>query len=111
MKRAEEEKATASQELIAARVEVAGLKEDAEKAQGGTTELRDKLEKLSLELEYATKRKEEVSPRSVMLIVLRISLELEYVIKRKEEVSPRSVMLIVLRISLELEYVIKYKEE
>ncbi|KAK3740835.1 hypothetical protein RRG08_042819 [Elysia crispata] len=60
MKRAEEEKSIASQELIAANVEVASLKEKADKAQGGTTELQDKLEKLSLELEYATKLKEEV---------------------------------------------------
>ena len=72
MKRAEEEKSIASQELIAANVEVASLKEKADKAQGGTTELQDKLEKLSLELEYATKLKEEVWLFQISLLGKRV---------------------------------------
>ncbi|GFS02320.1 CAP-Gly domain-containing linker protein 1 [Elysia marginata] len=85
LKRAEEEKSAASQELIAARVEVAGLKEQAEKAQGGNTELQDKLEKLTLELEYATKLKEEKEVLALKVDTQKKDIRLEELQKELEK--------------------------
>ncbi|KAH9525482.1 CAP-GLY domain-containing linker protein 1 [Bulinus truncatus] len=59
LKRVESEKATLSVELIQAKVELAGIQEVGEKSKGASRELEDKVEKLTLEVEYITKAKVE----------------------------------------------------
>ncbi|CAL1539261.1 unnamed protein product [Lymnaea stagnalis] len=59
LKRVEAEKAALSTELIQAKVEVANVQEAAKQSSGASRGLEDKVEKLTLELEYMSKAKLE----------------------------------------------------
>uniref|UniRef100_A0A2C9KXJ8 Myosin tail domain-containing protein n=1 Tax=Biomphalaria glabrata TaxID=6526 RepID=A0A2C9KXJ8_BIOGL len=60
LKRVEAEKQALNVELIQAKVELANIQEAGEKNKGASRELEDKVEKLTLEVEYITKAKLEV---------------------------------------------------
>lgn len=74
LKRVDEEKCSINSELLQAREEVTKYQEEMGKSKGTQLDLEDRLEKLTLQIEYVSRAKEEVSNCRVSCLMIDHSI-------------------------------------
>ncbi|KAK0058804.1 CAP-Gly domain-containing linker protein 1 [Biomphalaria pfeifferi] len=107
LKRVEAEKQALNVELIQAKVELANIQEAGEKNKGASRELEDKVEKLTLEVEYITKAKLEAEKSRDELksqkqeVIQERDAHAQEAVKLKEEVQKKGKQLEDLKTELD----------